>query len=345
MKALLKTSKEKGFVYKDIDIPKPGENEVVIQIKAAAICGSDMNFYVWNSAFCNGLVKELPFIPGHECSGVITDVGRTVRGLTINDRVAVETHIPCGKCRQCQTGRSHTCLDMKLFGHNVNGCFAQYAKVDSSAVRKLPDGLSFEQGAMLEPLGVVIRPVLCSDVPASEVCVTGCGPIGQFAIALCSAVGAYKITAVDIDDGRLALAVKMGATVTINSAVDADFSAQLISGSDGGIDVFLEASGDNGALIQGMKALRYGGEMYMIGQPKKPLLIDDPMRMITLKEISIKGTWGRELFKSWEKAERFLLSGKIDTGKIITHRFALSDYEEAFQTAIRKEGCKILLIP
>jgi len=345
MKAILKKNKEKGFSYDEIEIPKTGDDQVLIRIKAAAICGSDLNFYVWNSSFCDGLVKNLPFIPGHECSGVVVDAGRSIKWLSKGDRVAVETHIPCGHCHQCLIGRPHTCLNMKLFGHNVNGCFAEYCAVEASAVRKIPDGLTFEQGAMLEPLGVVIRPVLDSDIEMSVLCVTGCGPIGQFAIALAAAAGAYRIIAVDVDNGRLELAKKMGATETINSIIDPAFSRHLIDTTNGGIDVFLEASGNVSALNEGLRSLRYGGGMYMIGQPKQPLIIEDPMRLITLKEVTIKGTWGRELYKSWEKAERFLLSNRIDIDQIITHRFRMEDFEAAFETAINKEGCKIILLP
>lgn len=344
MKAILKTSREKGFKYAGVVMPVVGMNDVLIKVKAAAICGSDLNFYVWNAAFCEGLVKDLPFIPGHECSGEVVETGPAVTRFKTGDRVAVETHIPCGYCRQCQIGRPHTCMNMGLFGHNINGCFAEFCVVKESAVRRIPDRLSWEAGAMLEPLGVVIRPVFDAEVGMSTVCVTGCGPIGQFAISLAASMGASRIFAVDINEYRLKLAGEMGATDLIDARMRFDFGDDLVR-ETGGLDVFIEASGNGKSLVEGLRSLRYGGGMYMIGQPKEPLVLENPMRLLTLKEVTIKGYWGRTLFQTWEKAENFLLSGKIDLGKIITHRFPLADFEKAFETAKSGEGCKVLLLP
>lgn len=345
MKAIVKTSREKGFEYLELPVPEiTGARDVFVRVKAAAICGSDMNFYVWNAAFCEGLVKTLPFIPGHECSGEVVAVGSAVSGFKQGDRVAVETHIPCGYCRQCQIGRPHTCTNMGLFGHNINGCFAEFTVVKESALRKIPEDLSWEAGAMLEPLGVALRPVFDADVGMATVCITGCGPIGQFAIALASAMGASRIFAADINEMRLKLAAEMGATDLIDVKSDPSFGERLIN-ETGGLDIFIEASGNGASLLEGLRALRYGGKMYMVGQPKEPLVIGNPMKLITLKEVTIKGIWGRELFSTWEKAENFLLSGKIDLNRIITHKFPMSEYEKAFETARSGVGCKILLYP
>lgn len=344
MKAVVKTSKTKGFQYLDMDLPTVGNEDVLIKVKAAAICGSDMNFYMWNTAFCEGLVKNLPFIPGHECSGEVVAAGSYTTRIRIGDRVAVETHIPCGNCRQCMDGRPHTCLNMRLFGHNVNGCFAEYTLVKESAVRRIPDGLSWEAGAMLEPLGVVVRPVFDADAGMSTVCVTGCGPIGQFAVALASILGAGRIFAADINPERLKLAKEMGATDLINVTETPDFGDFLMSQTEG-LDILIEASGSVKSFTEGLRSLCFGGKAYLIGNPKEPVVIENPMRMITQKEIVIKGSWGRELFKTWEKSENILLSGKINLDKIITHRFALHDFEKAFETAKRGEGCKIMLLP
>lgn len=344
MKAIVKTSRDKGFEYLDLPVPEMGARDVLVKVKAAAICGSDMNFYIWNAAFCEGLVKTLPFVPGHECSGEVVSVGHSVTGFKPGDRVAVETHIPCGFCRQCQIGRPHTCTNMGLFGHNLNGCFAGYTVIKETALRKIPDGLSWEAGAMLEPLGVALRPVLDAGVGMSSVCITGCGPIGQFAISFACAMGASRIYAADVNEKRLKLAGEMGATDLLDVKADPSFGDRLIR-ETGGLDVFIEASGNGASLLEGLRALRFGGKMYMVGQPKEPLVIENPMRLITLKEVSIKGIWGRELFSTWEKAENFLLSGKIDLDKIITHKFSMSEYEKAFETAKSGEGCKVLLYP
>ncbi len=224
MKAVLKTKREPGFTFGEVDRPKPGLRDVVIKVKAAAICGSDLNFYVYEKGFCDAFIKELPFIPGHECAGEVVEVGRAVTHVQVGDRVAFDSHIPCGHCAQCQRGMPHTCMNMGLFGHNMNGCFAEYAMAMETGVRKLPPGMTFEQGAMLEPLGVVVRPVFYSEVGMANIGVAGCGAIGQFAIALARAMGANKIYAMDINEKRLALAKEMGATTVIDSGAQPEFA-------------------------------------------------------------------------------------------------------------------------
>lgn len=344
MKAVLKTTRGIGFEYQDVEIPKVGMRDVLVRIKAAAICGSDLNFYVWNKSFCEGLVKDLPFIPGHECSGEVVEIGPAVTHVKIGDRVSFDSHIPCGYCRYCQIGMPHTCSNMKLLGHNINGCFAEYTAAKETGVRIIPDALSWEEAAMLEPLGVVVRPVFDAQLGMAAVCVTGCGAIGQFAISLASALGAYKIFAVDINNIRLKLAGEMGATHCINALENPQFGDYLAAETEG-LDVFIECSGNIKSLNEGLRALRYGGKMYMVGNPKDSLVIENPMQRITLKEVNIKGNWGRSMFETWEKAERFLMSGKIDINKIITHRFPLNEYGRAFEIAKSGEGCKVVLIP
>jgi threonine 3-dehydrogenase len=233
---------------------------------------------------------------------------------------------------------------MGLFGHNINGCFAEYAMVKETGVRKLPEGMTWEQGAMLEPLGVVVRPVFDAEVGMSTVCVAGCGPIGQFAISLSAGLGAQKIYAVDINDQRLELAVKNGATDVINSKENPDF-ADILLKETGGLDVFIEASGNESVINEGLRSLHKCAKMYMVGNPKDDIVIKSPMQRLTLSEVTLKGNWGRSMFWTWDKAEKFLMSGKINLDNIITHRFKMSEYNEAFDIALSGRGCKVLLIP
>lgn len=344
MKAIVKTNREKGFELKDVPRPQPGLRDVVIRVKAAAICGSDLNFYVWDKGFCEGLVGSFPFIPGHECAGEVVEIGGAVTHVKVGDHVAFDSHIPCGYCKMCQLGKPHLCQSMGLFGHNIDGCFAEYAMAKETGVRVLPEGMTWEQGAMLEPLGVVVRPVFESEVGLSTVCVTGCGPIGQFAISLASALGAYRIFAVDINPFRLELAKKNGATDLINSKDDPDF-AETILRETGGIDAVIEASGNGHVINQGLHTLLRGARMFMVGNPHGDLTIEDPKRYLTLSEVTLKGNWGRSMFWTWDKAEKALLSGKVNLEHIITHRFALDDFEEAFEIALSGAGCKVLLLP
>lgn len=341
MKAVLKTKREAGFEYGEVEKPRPGLRDVVIKVKSAAICGSDLNFYVYEKGFCDSFIKELPFIPGHECSGEVVEVGQAVTHVKVGDRVAFDSHIPCGYCEQCQRGMPHTCMNMGLFGHNMNGCFAEYAMAMESGVRKIPDGMTWEQGAMLEPLGVIVRPVFYSEVGMSNIGVAGCGAIGQFAISLASAMGANRIYAMDINEKRLALAKELGATTVINSKDHPEFAAQIRQ-ETGGLDAFIDASGNEGAINEGLKALHLGGKFMMVGNPKADLTIKNARTVLTLSEVNLRGNWGRSMFWTWEKAERFLLSGKIDVNKIITHRFPLEQFDEAFNVALSGEGCKVV---
>jgi len=341
MKAVLKTRLAPGFELGEVDRPRPGLRDVVIKVKAAAICGSDLNFYVYEKGFCDSFIKKLPFIPGHECSGEVVETGAAVTHVKKGDRVAFDSHIPCGYCEQCQRGLPHTCSNMGLFGHNMDGCFAEYTMAKETGVRKIPDDMSWEQGAMLEPLGVIVRPVFHSEVGMSNIGVAGCGAIGQFAIAFASALGANSIYAMDVNPKRLELAREMGATVTIDSGQQPCFSKQ-IQAETGGLDAFIDASGNESAINEGLRSLHLCGKFMMVGNPKNDLTIADARSLLTLSEVELRGNWGRSMFWTWEKAERFLLSGKIDINKIITHRFPLEEFDKAFKTALSGEGCKIV---
>jgi threonine 3-dehydrogenase len=343
LKAILKKKEAVGFDFEEIPVPEPKPREVLVKIKAAAICGSDLKLYKWTSKI-RSLVRSLPFIPGHECSGVVVKVGKDVKAVKPGDEVAAETHIPCGKCWQCQHNRPHTCQNMELFGHTVNGCFAEYSIIPEVSARKLPEGLPFEKGCLLEPMGIPLRAVHEGGVEGDSVVVIGCGPIGQFAVGISRIKGAEKIIATDINEKRLNIARRMGATHLVNpqkeSLVD-----RVLSLSDGnGAGVIIEASGDAQALEKAFNYLRIGGKLFMIGHPEELLRIDGSPQII-FKEARIRGLFGREIWRTWEIAEDLLFSGKLSIDPIITHKFSLEEFEKAFDIAISGEGCKILLIP
>ena len=205
MHALVKDKKERGFTYRKIQVPKLEADEVLVKVKAAAICGSDIQFYVWN-AWCEKVVKTLPFIPGHEGSGVVVDKGREVKQLKQGDRVAFETHLPCGACYQCRTKMPHICQNMQLFGHTFDGCMAEFCAIPQIITRRIPGKLPYEEAAVLEPMGVSLRAAEEAKLKEDSVLITGCGPIGQFAIGLSRLFGAAKILATDINEKRLDIA-------------------------------------------------------------------------------------------------------------------------------------------
>ena len=180
MKALVKDKKDKGFSVQNLPIPDTKPDEVLVKVKASAICGSDVHFYVWDS-WSEKVIPSLPFIPGHEGSGEIAEVGKEVDQLQKGDRVAFETHLPCGTCYQCQTGSPHICQNMDLFGHTFNGCMAEYCVLPQAITRKIPKKLPFVEAAVLEPMGVSLRAVDEADLKGDSVWIIGAGPIGQFA--------------------------------------------------------------------------------------------------------------------------------------------------------------------
>lgn len=340
MQALVKDKKEKGFLFTDVPVPRLESNEVLVKVKATAICGSDINFYKWNK-WCEKVIQSLPFIPGHEGSGEIVEKGSKVKQLKKGDRVAFETHLPCGKCYQCQTGLPHICQNMELFGHTFNGCMAEYCAIPQVIARKIPEELPYEDGAVLEPMGVSLRTVDEANLNGDSVLIIGAGPIGQFAVGLSKLFGASKVFSSETNDKRLALSKTMGADHLINP-LHQDFIKDILDLTQGdGVGTVIECSGNVEAARDGFKVLRKGGKYFFLGNPKEPLQVD-VMRDIIHKEAKIRGLHGREMFETWSKAESILLSGEFDVGPIITHRFDLSEYEEAFELALSGEGCKVV---
>jgi len=343
LKAILKKKEAVGFDLEEIPVPEPKSKEVLVKIKAAAICGSDLRLYKWTPKI-RSLVKSLPFVPGHECSGVVEKVGKEVKAVKPGDKVAAETHITCGKCWQCRHDRPHTCQNMELFGHTVNGCFAEYCIIPLVSTRRVPEDLPFEKGCLLEPMGIPLRAVYEGEVEGDSVVVIGCGPIGQFAVGISGIKGAEKIIATDINEKRLNLARRMGATHLVNPQKESLVDRVLSLTNGNGAGVIIEASGDVKALEKAFNYLRIGGKLFMIGHPEELLKIDGSPQII-LKEARVIGLFGREIWRTWEIAENLLSAGKLNIDPIITHKFSLEDFEKAFDIAISGQGCKILLIP
>jgi len=345
MKAIVKTREEVGFELLDVPLPKVGKNDVLIKVKAAAICGSDLKFYKW-VPWCKNVIKSLPFIPGHECAGEVVEVGENVKKIKVGDKVAAETHIPCGVCWQCRHGRPHTCEKMELFGHAINGGFAEYALIPDRAARKIPQEIPYEYGCLLEPMGIPYRAVEKGGVEGDAVAVIGCGPIGQFAISFSKILGADIVIGIDVNEKRLDIAKKMGATYVINPQREAlvERIKEVTENYGRGVGVVIDASGNAEAMKEAFTYLRVGGRFVILGQTDGPLPIN-PSRDVVFKEAEIIGLFGRRIWDTWDKTERILLSKKINPEPVITHKFSLDDYKKAFQVALSGEGCKVLFIP
>lgn len=345
MKAVVKRKAEKGAEFvENFPIPKPGPKEVLVKIKATAICGTDIHIYDW-SEWAQGAGIKFPLVLGHECSGEIIEVGNEVKESKIGDYVACETHIFCGTCFQCKNGTPHICQNLKAFGAYIDGCFAEYTVLPEKCIYKIPDTISPEIGALLEPLGPALRACMELQLTGDIVAIIGCGPIGLLSLASAKAMGASKIIAIDVIEDRLKLAKDMGAYLVLNPKNNSDIVGEIMNITDGiGVDSFIEASGNIDAINQGFKYLRKGGKIAFVGLPSKKLeinLISD----IVFKEAKIIGIHGREIFRTWTKMVNMLTNGNLNISPIITNIMPLEKYQEAFQLLDEGCGCKIVLIP
>lgn len=342
MQALIKTAPDKTEL-KTVPRPVPGPHDVLVRVQAAALCGTDLHIYDWNP-WAQGAGIGLPLVMGHECCGDVAAVGSEVHGIAVGDKVVGETHVPCGNCFQCLNGEQHICNNLKLFGIHMNGCFAEYAVIPAICARKIPREIPYEVGAVMEPLGTAFRAAFETRVGGSNVVVIGCGPIGLFAVAAASMLGAAKIIATDISPSRLATAKKMGAD-TVLDARDAGITKTILDATGGyGVDVIIDASGSVEALKQSFQYLRKGGQMALIGLPGKPIELELG-KDVVFKEAKIIGIHGRKMFETWTQMENALASGKLVVDPAITHVLPLASWQEGIDLAKSGQACKVIYHP
>jgi len=347
MKAVIKSGRTPGVECVELPKPFPNANEVLVEVKAAAICGTDIHYWKWNDSaesFANQYNVKFPFVLGHECAGVVIEVGSEVTNVAVGDHVAFETHISCGKCFQCRSGNPHNCQDMAIYGTSCDGCFAEYATAPASVCFKLPDSVSFEEGALYEPSGVAMHAVQLSDVrPGDTVLVFGCGALGQMATQIMLAVGAGKVIAVDIDDYKVGMAREYGA-IGVNSMKD-DLAkvVQENTGDRGGVDVIVEVTGAPSVYETMFDYLRPEGHVVTVAHPGKPIPIN-VTKNVNTKGLTLRGVFGRRIWDTWYEFSGLVENKKIDLAKVITHRFSLEECSEAFEQTGKGAG-KILFIP
>jgi len=343
MRAVLKQKKAPGAQLEDVEISELGPEDVLVEVKATALCGTDLHIYEWSTWAQNAGI-EPPLIMGHEFSGEIVEVGDAVVDLIPGDYVAGETHIPCGKCYQCRNGQQHICGNLRIFGVHTNGCFGEYTKIPAICARKIPASIPPEIGAVLEPLGTALRTSLEIKVSGKNVAVIGCGPIGLFVVASSRAMGAATIIATDVVNERLQLSKELGADASLNPTKE-DMVDEILKMTKGvGVDAFIDASGSVEAIKQGFKSLRKGGEVALIGLPSEPIELNLGPDIV-FKEAKIFGIHGREMFRTWTKMENMLDKGLFNIDPVITHVKPLSEFEEAFELIKSGKGCKVILEP
>jgi threonine 3-dehydrogenase len=338
MKALIKQTAEPGLAMGELPTPTIGHNDILIKIGKTAICGTDMHIVNWDPWAQRTI--HVPMAIGHEYCGTIVEMGSEVRGLAVGDRVSGEGHITCGHCRNCRAGRRHLCRNTVGVGVNRQGCFAEYLSLPAVNAFKLPDSISDDVAAILDPFGNAVHTALAFNMVGEDVLITGAGPIGIMAVAVARFVGARHIVITDVNDYRLDLAAKMGATrvvdVTTESLDDTMSGLQMQEG----FDIGLEMSGNPTAFREMLRTMHHGGSIAMLGIPPEEMAID--WTQVIFKGLAIKGIYGREMFETWYKMANLLQSG-VDIAPVITHHFAADDYVAAFETMGSGQSGKVIL--
>ncbi|XP_041363511.1 L-threonine 3-dehydrogenase-like [Gigantopelta aegis] len=345
MKALVKEKESESYIYKEIPVPDPQEDEVLIRVDCVAICGSDINLYKWNDIA--RVIASIPFVPGHECAGTVVKCGPKA-SLPLGSKVGVENHFFCGSCYQCKFDNPAICRNMGQFGHGKltqhGGC-SEYSIVQQKYLYQLKRDLTPEEIAMLEPLGVSHNAIEKLEVKDEEVLVIGCGPVGLLAQAVAKALGAKRVIGADIDETRLELAKKMGADIIVNTMKE-NLKEFVMKHTDGlGIGRICECSGAPTMVNSSFGMLRKGGHIVMVGLPKEPLHVENVLQDVVFKSLTLKTVHGRQIYHTWSEVENLVADKKIDVNKIISHKFQMSHFEEAFSALFSGKACKIVIYP
>ncbi|HET6477769.1 MAG TPA: alcohol dehydrogenase catalytic domain-containing protein [Dehalococcoidales bacterium] len=343
MKAVVKEKAAPGAKLLDVDVPEPGPRDVLIKVKVAAICGTDIHIMEW-TPYAQARIKP-PMIFGHECSGEVVKVGNQVTDFAVGDLVAVETHIPDETCFMCKTGLQHICEKMAIIGVHVDGVFAEYAKIPAVCCWKLAKDTDPDLGAILEPWGVGVNGILKGEVNNRSVAVFGCGPIGLMGLGSINAWGASKIFAVEPSETRLSMVPQFAPDAVLLNPAKQDAVKAILDATGGrGVDVAIDISGNAKGIQGAFKVVRRAGRVSLVGLPGAPVELDITADII-YKETRVFGSTGRMMWHTWYEMQNLLDSGKFDPMPVITHRMPLADFAKGIELAQGGKAGKILLYP
>jgi threonine 3-dehydrogenase len=342
MLAVVKPEPKPGAEVRDMPVPAIGPTDVLVKVKVASVCGTDLHIYNWDP-WAQGRIHP-PLIPGHEFCGHVAAVGREVTAVKEGDFVSAEMHVVCGKCYQCRTGQAHICQFVKVIGVDADGAFAEYVRIPESNIWKLDAGIPVEYASVLDPLGNAVHTVLSGEIAARSVAVVGCGPIGLFAIAVARAVGASQVFALEINAHRRKLAEKMKADLVLDPARQ-DVKQLILEATNGvGADVSLEMSGHPDGIRTAFHVLRLGGRVSLLGIPSKKVELDLANDVI-FKGATVQGIYGRRMYETWYQMQALLKSGKLDLSPVITDRISMRDFSRGMERLKTGVASKILLYP
>lgn len=338
MKALVKEKPEKGLWLTEVPLPGIGPNDLLIRVRKTAICGTDMHIYQWDD-WAKATIP-VPMVVGHEFMGEVVAIGEAVRGFSVGDRVSGEGHVTCGHCRNCRAGKRHLCRNTVGVGVNRPGCFADYLSLPASNAFRLPASVPDDVAAYLDPLGNAVHTALSFDLVAEDVLITGAGPVGVMAAAVARHAGARHVVVTDLNEYRLELARKCGATRVVRADKEDLRHVMKELGMTEGFDVGLEMSGAPAALRSMLDVMNHGGRVALLGIPPGEVAID--WNKVIFKGLTLKGIYGREMFETWYKMAAMLSSG-LDVTPVLTHRFHADEFEQGFDAMGSGHSGKVVL--
>jgi threonine 3-dehydrogenase len=342
MRAVVKAAAAPGAEIHEVPTPTCGPGQLLLKVLRAGVCGTDLHIWKWDR-WSQSRIKP-PVTLGHEFVGEILEIGPGVTGYALGERVSCESHIVCGTCLACRTGNGHVCENTVILGVDVNGGFAEYVAVPAINAWHAPPNVSLEVAGVMEPLGNAVHTAFAVPLSACNVAVTGCGPIGLFAIGVARAAGAARVFASDVSPYRLELARKMNADAVIDVSKESfvERIRELTGGR--GLDSVLEMSGNPDAMRDGLGALRNGGRLSLLGLPTEPFELDWN-RLFIFKGITMHGIIGRRMFETWYQMENLLASGRLDIRPAITHVMPMERFNEAVGLLESGKAGKVVLVP
>jgi len=338
VRALVKAKAEPGIWMQDVPVPEIGPNDVLIKVRKASICGTDIHIWNWD-AWSQKTIK-VPMVIGHEFMGEIARLGAEVTGFQVGDRVSGEGHITCGHCRNCRAGKRHLCRNTLGLGVNRPGCFAEYVALPAFNVFRVSKEIPDEIASFFDPLGNAVHTALSFDLVGEDVLITGAGPIGVMAAAISRHVGARHVVVTDVNPFRLELARKLGATRAVDVRTQTLGDVMRTLGMTEGFDVGMEMSGNGQAFRDLLGVMNHGGRVAILGIPPSEVSID--WNQVIFKGLVLKGVYGREMFETWYKMVAMLQSG-LDVAPVVTHRFPAAQYAEAFEAMRSGQSGKVVL--
>ena len=343
MRAIRKVAPGPGLQLVEMPVPTPAEDEVLVRVEAASVCGTDLHIHRWDG-WSAARIRP-PLTLGHELAGTIVEIGRAVRTANVGDYVSAESHVTCGACFHCRTGRAHMCRSTRILGVDRDGGFADYVAIPESVLwqndrAKLPP----EIACLQEPFGNAVFATSTQDLAGRTVAVLGCGPIGLFTIGIARASGAGRVLATDVVPYRLDLARTMGAAAAQDASKGDAAEWLRAANEDEGLDVVFEMSGAPAAIDTAFRAVRNGGHVVLFGIPDRPVELDVAESLI-FKNLTVSAVNGRQVWETWFTTRWLLEHGVVDLRPLVTHRLPLEGFAAAFEELEHGEACKIVLLP